>query len=49
MFWYFPFFIFAGAMIYAFPNVGFWIAGAYVAALIWPRMWHNPRNGPRFY
>jgi hypothetical protein len=48
MFWYFPFFIFAGAILFAFPKLAMYVAGAYVFMLIWPRVHGNPRNRPRF-
>ena len=48
MFLYLPFFMFVGAMLYSFPDLGLWLGGVYLTALLWPRLWRNFRNGPRF-
>lgn len=47
MFFYLPFFMFAGAILYAFPSLGLGLAALYAAALLWPRFWAAVRNGPR--
>ena len=48
MFFYLPLFMFAGAMLYAFPGFAFWLTGVYLTALIWPRLLRRLRNGPRY-
>ena len=45
MFFYLPFFTFAGALLYAFPGLAFWLAVGYVMALLWPRLCRSRRNG----
>ena len=38
MFWQFPFFMFAGAVIYLYPIVGYTLGGAYLTLLILPKL-----------
>ena len=44
MFFYLPFFMFAGAMLYAFPELAFWSVGIYFTALLWSRFRWGLRN-----
>ena len=44
MFFYAPFFVFAAAVLLAFPDLGFWLACAYFASLLWPRLWRIFRD-----
>ena len=44
MFFYLPFFIFAAAILLAFPDLASWLACAYLTTLLLPRLWRNFRN-----
>ena len=44
MFFYVPFSIFAAEILLAFPDLGLWLACAYLTALVEPRLWRTFRN-----
>lgn len=44
MFFYLPFFMFAGAMLYAFPELALWLGSVYFTALLWSRFCWVLRN-----
>ena len=44
MFFYVPFFMFAAALLLAFPDSGLWFGIVYVVALVGPRLLRRYRN-----